>query len=156
MHDDNHKLLMGEIRYAERLTQRTARLYRRAATLFTFLTVIGGSAVASALSAQVPNWVTLAGMALMGLVGATALAMRPLEKAILNESEARKYAQLRTAGLAMSTADLAAAVAKAHEGAAPEIEALRAVAYNDMVTEIGRADQLIVLGVQQRMFAALA
>ena len=156
MTDEKHAILMGEIRYAERLTQRTARLYRRAATLFTFLTIIGGSATVSALSDRVPNWVSLSGVVLMGLVGALALAMRPLEKAIANEAEVRKYSQLRTAGHAMSVAELQAALAKAQETDTAEVEALRAVAYNDVVTEIGREDKLISLTAHQRLVAAIA
>ena len=73
--------LISEIRYAERLCIRTARLYRKASTTSTFLSIIGGSAILSALSDAVPSWVSLAGAGLFAVFGALSVAVRPDEKA---------------------------------------------------------------------------
>ena len=56
----------------------------------------------------------------------------------------------------MTAEQLAAALAKAGETDTPEIEALRDVAYNDVVREIGRDDHVVPLSATQRLFAALA
>jgi len=153
---DKHAILMGEIRYAERLTQRTARLYRRAATFCTFLAVVGGSGVISSLADQVPAWVSLAGVALLAVAGAAALAVRPLEKAVINEADMRKYSALRTQGLAMSEAELDAALQKARESDAAEVELLRDVAFNDLLVEIGREEMLQPLSAAQKLLGAMA
>lgn len=156
MHDDKHVRLVNEIRYAERLTQRTARLYRRAATACTFIAILGGSGLASTVAAQVPQWVALGGLALLALSGAFALSVRPLEKAIANEADARKYAALRTQAVSMSTMELDAALQKARETDVAEVELLRDVAFNDTLREIGREDMLSPLSVRQKLLGALA
>jgi len=43
-------LLLSEIRYAIRLTQRTARFYRRIQSVGTFLSIIGGSAAIASIA----------------------------------------------------------------------------------------------------------
>jgi hypothetical protein len=154
--DERKEILLGEVRYAERLTQRTARLYRRVAWACTFFGVIGGSGVFSALSQRAPDWLSFAGAALLALVAAVTLTVRPMEKAVTNEGDARKYAALRTAAGPMSADELRDALNKARENDVAEIEPLRAVAYNDMVTEIGRPDQRITLTLPQRLLGALA
>lgn len=154
--DDQKAILLNEARYAERLTQRTARLYRRVAWACTFLGVMGGSGVVSAMSRQIPDWVSLAGAALLMLVAAVALTVRPIEKAVVNEADAKKYAALRTAGVPMSSSEFQAALNKARETDSPEIEPLRDVAYNDLVTEIGRDDLRVALRPHQQFLGALA
>ena len=52
---------MNEASYAQRLCERTARLYRRAHTLGTFLTVLGGSAAVTAAVDRAPSWLAPAG-----------------------------------------------------------------------------------------------
>lgn len=154
--NERHAILMGEIRYAERLTQRTARLYRRAATVCTFLAVVGGSSILSGLSEQVPGWVSLVGVALLGLAGAAALAVRPLEKAIVNETDMRKYSGLRTQGLRMTDSELDVALQKARETDAAEIELLRDVAFNDLLVEMGRDEMVQPLSTTQKLLGAMA
>jgi hypothetical protein len=148
--------LFNDIRYAERLSLRTARLYRRLHTAATFLTAIGGSAALSALAPAVPGWVSVAGAACLAAFGALSLTVRPAEKAAAAEADAKRYAQLRTAGRTMSAVELQAAVEKAREADAAEIEPLRDVAWNDVAREIGRADAVVQLTPQQKLLAALA
>lgn len=50
------EMLQGEIRYAIRLTQRTARLYRHLQTTGIFFSILGGSAALSAVAGGVPGW----------------------------------------------------------------------------------------------------
>ena len=51
---------------------------------------------------------------------------------------------------------LAVALEEAHQSDAPEIELLREVAFNDVVLELNRKDELIQLSRMQRFLAALA
>ncbi len=68
------------------------------------------------------------------------VAIRPKDKALANEADARKYAELRTLADGMKDADLERALAKARESDVAEIEPLRDVAWNDVVVEIGRPE----------------
>jgi hypothetical protein len=156
MNEDRKQKLLDEARYAERLTQRTARLYRRVGTLFTFLAILGGSGTMAALSSTLPDWVSIGGAALLALTGAAALAIRPLEKALTNEADARKYAVLRTQAVSLDVAQLEAALQKARETDAPEIELLRDVAFNDLLREIGRPDLMEPLSARQKMLETMA
>lgn len=153
---DDAAILLSEIRYAERLCLRTARLYRRAQTLGVFLTTLGGSATLSALSGAVPAWVSLVGAGCFAAFGAAMLAVRPAEKALANETDARRYAGLRTDGQRMDEAGLRAALEKARETDAPEIETLRDVAYNDVMREVGQDAYIVPLTLPQRLLAAVA
>ena len=156
MDTQEHGILMNEIRYAQRITQRTARLYRRLTTFFTFSAIIGGSGLASAMSAAAPEWLVFAGGALLACTGAAALAIRPLEKAILNEQDVKKYSTLETQAVSMDAPALRAELAKARESDAAEVELLRDVAYNDVVVESGRSDLASPLTLPQKLIAALA
>lgn len=154
--DEQHAILVNEIRYAERLTQRTARLYRRAATACTFIAILGGGSFMASFTTAAPNWLKLLALGLFSIAGATALSVRPLEKALTNEADARKYATLRTQAVTMLTQDLRAALQKARETDAAEIELLRDVAYNDLLMEIGRQDLQAKLTPSQKLLEAMA
>jgi hypothetical protein len=148
--------LLHEIRYAERFCQRTARLYRRIQSLGTWVTVVAGSATLSALSQQVPASVSTTGAVVMAMAGAALLAIRPADKAAANEVEGRKYASLRLEAQSMTEDQLLQALTKARISDLPEIETLRDVVYNDIVTEYGRQDCVVPLRAHQRVLAALA
>jgi len=148
--------LLNEVRYAERLCQRTARIYRHFQAATVFLTVLGGSGVMSALATNAPAWLPVAGAVLLATFGAVNLAVRPADKAAANEADCKRYAQLRTIGLGMSAAELEQALNKAREGDTAEVDSLRDVAYNDVVIEIGRDDAAVKLNFYQRLLGALA
>ena len=154
--DQERDVLLSEVRYAERLSQRTARLYRHVSALATFLTVAGASGTATALASSVPAWVSITGAAVLTMFGALKLAVRPDEKAVAAEADQHRYARLRADALDMDAPALRAALEKARETDTPEIESLREVAYNDTVCEIGREDYARPLTLQQRLLAALA
>ena len=74
MHD--HAALVNEVRYSERLCQRTARLYRRLQAAGTVATVLGGSAALSAAVPHLPAWAGPAGLVTAAVFGALLLALR--------------------------------------------------------------------------------
>lgn len=155
-YSDEHWRMRHEVRYAQRLCERTARLYRRMQTAATFLGVIGGSAAVSASAPWMPGWAPLLGAGMLAVAGAAVLAIKPADRAALNDADVRKYAELLREALILDDTAFAAALTKARITDAPELEPLRAVAYNDLVGEIGRPDLVGQLGFRQRLLASLA
>ena len=148
--------LRNDIRYAIRLCERTARFYRHIQTFLTFATILGGSAALSALSSVFPNWVAISGAICMTIFGATSIAIRAPDKATANESDDKKYTALLAKSHGIDAVELSRLLDEARQTDAPEIEALRDVAYNDIVHEIGRPDAAVRFSLSQRIFAALA
>lgn len=156
MHSADHAILVNEVRYAERLCQRTARLYRRLQAAGTAAAVLGGSAALAAASPLLPAWVTPVGILLAAGFGALLLAIRPADKAAANEADARRYARLRTEARQLDAQALRIALDKARESDTAEVEPLRAVAYNDVVHEIGARDAAVPLRWHQKVLALMA
>lgn len=152
----SHNQLKGEIRYAIRLCQRTARLYRRIQSVGVFLSILGGSATMSSLSGNLPHWVTITGGITLAIAGAGLIAIRPADKASQNELDIRRYQAVMTKANDLTTESLEKALEEAHQGDAPEIEALREVAYNDVVIELNRSDCLVNLTPFQRLLSTIA
>lgn len=150
------EMLQGEIRYAIRLTQRTARLYRRLQTVGVFFTILGGSATMSAVAGGVPGWLSAVGGALFAVSGAALIAVRPADKIAKNEADIRRYDALMVKSHKMDVAALEEAISEAHQGDAEEIESLRAVAFNDVALELNRPDALMHLSFPQKILSALA
>ena len=149
--------LLAEIRYAQRLCERTARLYRRASTCFTFLSLVAASGAIASLSAQLPVSVTIGLAIAFAVFSAANHTMRPAEKIAANDSDVRKYAALLAKAVQVTDiAVIQAMIAEARQSDVPEVEPLRAVAYNDVMMEINRPDALIPLGFTQRVLGALA
>lgn len=144
---------LNDIRYSERLCQRTARLYRHLQATFTFLSVLGGSSLL--INLHSPE-LQLAGVITLAISGALNLAMRPADKAAAADADAKRYAQLRAKSHEMNETELQAAVNKLREGDTPEVDALRDVAYNDVVREIGRPDAQADLHFHQKLLRAIA
>ncbi len=145
-----------EIRYTIRLTQRTARLYRRIQTIGVFLSIIGGSATMASLYDNMPVWITTSGGLLLAFAGSVLIAIRPADKAAQNESDVRRYQTLSVRAVNMNDKELELALEEARIGDAPEIESLRDVAYNDTVLEINRPDAIINLSPVQKLLQTLA
>lgn len=154
--DNSRPAILNRIRYAERLCQRTARLYRRLQTAGTFGTVLGGSAALTLLSASFGQALGAVGMVCAAVFGAALIAIRPADKAAANEADAKRYARLRSDADSMDDAQLARALAKAKESDTAEVEPLRMVAYNDVLRETGNAALVQPLSGLQRFLAALA
>lgn len=152
---DRKMQLVNEIRYAERLCARTARLYRRLHSFSLWLTIVGGSATLAALVPTFPHWLSVIGASFVAVMFGANVAIRPHEKAVANDADARKYAMLRSRASTMDADALRLALNQARETDVPEVEPLREVAWNDVAAEIG-SDQRIALNRQQRLLAALA
>lgn len=146
----------GDIRYAIRLCERTARLYRRVQAAGTFLSLIGGSAAVSGAVGQFSPWVSLSGSALLAVAGAALVAIRPADKAAQNEADVKRYRALMAKSCGMTVDQLAVALEEAHQGDAPEVEPLRNVAFNDLLAEINREDQKIPLSLTERFLKVFA
>ena len=148
--------MLNEIRYSEHLCQRTARLYRRVQSITNFLSIVGGSAAASALVERTPSWLPVTGALLLAMFGAIAVAVRPADKAAQNELDVKRYAAIRSKSSSMSDDALRQAIDEARNADAAEIEPLRDVAYNDVVCEVGQPSYSVPLSLQQRVIAAFA
>lgn len=150
--------LIGEIRYAVRLTERTARLYRHIQTIGTFFSIVGGSATMSLLSSQVPPSLGLIGAIMLTVAGAALIAIRPADKAAQNEAEMRRYQALMVKGKDRSVDDerLAMLIEESRQGAIHQVDSLRDVAFNDVALELNRPDVLIPLSAAQKMLALFA
>ncbi|KJV05907.1 hypothetical protein [Methylocucumis oryzae] len=148
--------VISEIRYAIRLCQRTARLYRNIQTTGTFLTIVGGSATITALAKNLPDDIAIIGTGLLALAGAALIAIRPADKAAANENDVKRYQAILAKSAAMSVDELQQAVEEAHISDAPEIEAMRSIAYNDVVKELNRLDCIEKLSFFQSILAKIA
>ena len=153
---NDRAIIFSEIRYAERLCQRTARLYRHVQGFGTWLAVIGTSGTLAALANNIPNWVPIAGAIVLASTGAVLIAMRPADKAAISEADAKRYAALRTRGSGLDDKELRAALEEARQSDVAEFESLRDVAWNDVVQEVGHADKKVMLSMPQRFMAAIA
>jgi hypothetical protein len=108
------------------------------------------------MAQNLPNWIGISGGVLLAVAGAAMISVRPADKAAQNEADVCRYTALAAKAHTLDDAALAAAIDEAHQSDCQEIEALRDVAYNDVVTEFGRADAAIPLTRLQLLFAALA
>ncbi|WP_296001729.1 hypothetical protein [Rugamonas sp.] len=151
----NKEQLQVDVRYAQRLCERTARFYRRIQTSLTFLTMLAGSGAIAALSARMPAISTGLGIAFAICVSIN-MAVRPADHIAANDADVRKYAALLAKAHGLDAAALAGLLSEARLSDTAEIEPLRAVAYNDVMLEIDRPDALIELGRFQKFLGALA
>lgn len=152
----DHAALLNELRYSERLCLRTARLYRHLQACGVALSVMGGSATLTALASSVPPWVSVGGSLVFVAAGVAMMAVRPADKAALNEADAKRYASLRRTALTMDAATLAVALADLRPADAPEVESLRNPVYNDVVREIGADHAVVRLSLLERIVSAIA
>lgn len=152
-----HTELINEIRYAQRLCTRTARLYRHLQAFGTFGAVLSGAAVMAQLSPLMPGWATLTGGMLFAAFGAMLIAIRPADKASINEADVRRYGELMTAGLGMTADELNAALERTRQSDAAEIESLRRPVWNDVAQELGASrSELFQLTLRERAVSLLA
>lgn len=148
--------VQAEIRYAQRLRERTARLYRKVQTIFTFFTILAGSAALVAVSAQLHQQFVLTSALVFAAFTAINIAVRPAERVAQNDSDVKKYASLLAKSEDLDIAAIRKALAEARQSDVPEIESLREVAFNDVMLEIGRPDAIVTLGRTQRLLSAIA
>lgn len=153
--DDTKEKIQFDLRYAQRLCQRTARFYRRLQTTLTFISLLAGSSAVAALAAQMPMqsaWL-LAAFAVFGCIN---LALRPADKIAANDADVRKYGALLAKVNVLDAATLQQMLDEARLSDTTEVEPLRPVAYNDVVLEIDEPEALIALSPMQKLMGALA
>lgn len=153
--DENKEELQFNLRYAQRLCQRTARFYRRMQTMLTFISLLAGSSAVAALAAQmlVPSAWLLGVFAVFSCIN---LAIRPADKIAANDADVRKYGALLAKLNILDTPVLQQMLDEARLSDTTEVEPLRAVAYNDVVMEIDEPDSLIELSPMQKLMGVLA
>jgi hypothetical protein len=154
--DQTIEQIQVEMRYAQRLCQRTARLYRRVQTCSTFLSILAGSGALISLSSQMPQSATVAFALAFATFGAVNIAIRPADKIAQNEADVRKYAALLAKSLQATPEEAKRLIAEARQSDTQEIEPMRDIAFNDVMREINRDDQVIPLRFSQRMLGAIA
>ena len=120
------------------------------------MAILGGSGTASLITQAVPMEVGIAGAVIMAIAGAALITIRPADKAAQNEFDAKRYLALLAKVPRLTDDEFESALQEAHQSDCPEIEPLRDVAYNDVVTEYGREDARVRLSVRQAIFATLA
>lgn len=153
--DEDLEEVQFNLRYAQRLCQRTARLYRRIQTMLTFISLLAGSSAVATLAAQmtIPSAWLLAAFAMFGCIS---LAIRPADKIAANEADIRKYGALLAKVQTLDAATLQQQLNEARQSDAAEVEPLRAVAYNDVVLESYEPEALIKLTPMQKLIGVLA
>jgi hypothetical protein len=150
-------VVQAEARYAARLTERTARMYRHIADTCAAIAFIGFSGTALQILDMVPRGYALAFAFVTILASAVLFITRPGDKAFQNECDSRRYKALLARAHDMSADEFALALKDAREQDCPqEVESLRHVAYNDTVREIGREDCVKKLTFRERVLDALA
>lgn len=93
---------------------------------------------------------------LAAVFGAMVIVIRPADKAAPNELDIRKYDELLARAQGLSAEQILPLLAEARKTDAPEIESLRTIAYNDVMSEMNRDDQKIRPNAYQAMLAAIA
>jgi hypothetical protein len=153
--DDAKEDIQFNLRYAQRLCQRTARFYRRIQTALTFISLLAGSSSVAALAAQLPvpsAWL----LGVFAVFGCINLAVRPADKIAANEADVRKYGALLAKVNVVDAETLQRMLDEARLSDATEIEPLRPVACNDVVLEIDEPEALLPLSPMQKLLGALA
>ena len=154
--DKTREQFEADIRYAQILSERTARIYRRLQTVGTFLSIVGLSAVLASALSSLPDVWKFSAAAVFLLSTAVMLSVKPAEKVTRWEQDLQRYRDLMARSKAMTLEQLDAALQEVRRSDAPEVAPLREVAFNQMLYEINRADQLIRLTFGQRVLAKLA
>ncbi len=147
MESDKEQLQI-ELRYAQRVGQRSVRFYRRIQTAFTFISMLAGSSAIAAIAAQMPMAATWM-MAAFAIFSILNFAIRPADKIAALHSDVRKYAALIAKSDNLDAAAIQHLLHEARQTDSEEIEPLRAVAYNDVMLEIDETDSLIPLTPMQ-------
>ncbi|WP_414430829.1 hypothetical protein ACMG4M_05215 [Alcanivorax sp. IL3] len=131
------------INFGRRFNERYARLYRRIHGLVYFVQIGGTISAFTAYTTQHPEF---AGWA--GLVIATAttldITIRPSEKAATATAIRNSYLSLSRQARRLTGEEIDDEIARLRaEGATTDLESLRAVAHNDVLTEMGYSTEQV-------------
>ena len=155
--DDNDRYeLTWEIRYGMRFGRRQSRLLDRIANAIKALTIIAGSAAFIGVIAKYDALVKWSGVIVAALAIGDAI-WNPTGKAARSREIENRYAMVNRHAAELSTEELRREVDDVYDAHTPELELLRYVAYNDVVSECGNSDkEKYRLNLWQRLIAALA
>ena len=92
----------------------------------------------------------------MACSGAALLTIKPAEKALLNDADVKRYQAIMSKVSLLDAIALESAIEEARLGDTFELEPLRNVAFNDVMIEINREDQLIKLNLTEMIMGSLA
>lgn len=150
-----HHEITLDVRYAARYGLRMRRLFGTVKNVITFAELVGGSAAFGAWLAGSP---ALAGA--MGLLLAAVVAVNHTVQPAENRAHCaelhRRYTELDRLAPTLDAAVLDDRLRALRENDAPELEALRVVAYNDNLRENGYETGLIPETRWQRFVAFFA
>lgn len=144
------------VRYGMRLDELHRRLYGRLSTVISVVLLVAGSTAFATLfggSAALAGWAGL----IVACVTAIDVRLSPAVRASMAAASARRFGELRAIVHDHDLDDirgrLAALQAESLDG---EIDALRWVAWNDVMREAGHFDQVKRAGYWQRLIAVCA
>ncbi len=125
------------LRYAARVLERHARLWRRIDAAVRLAGLLAGSSAFAALMAESRGFTLVFGV-VFAVLQAVEFALRPAEQAAQSIAQRRPYAALAARSEAMDDAGLKAAYLQLHaEDDVIVPESIRTLAYNDVVLEKG-------------------
>lgn len=145
-----------EIDYALRLCLRHRKFYGHLRSVFMFINLFGTTAAVTAVFAKSPDIALIAGLVLSA-VSVIDRVIDPAKKRASFVQDYKRYAKVQRAIVGKSPADAEKLLLAAREDDSDAIEALRDVAYNDVLLQQGSAaEYMIKLGIGKRLIAAVA
>lgn len=155
MEKSKHTLLF-ELQYAQRLCTLHYRLYRRVRGVLQCATLLGAAGAVKSVVAADPKVAVFSGVAL-AIVAAIDQVLDPAARAATYNEDYKRYTRLFRVARSMEPHAIQAEIELLHEDDEPEIEALRQVAYNDVVEECGLdRKEKYRLNWWSKLFAVLA
>ena len=143
--------LLNEVRYAERLCHRTARLYRRIASILAWVTLIGGSSAFLALKHETAGWLVATAGIIWAALHALDQVMKPAAKSALNLHDSKRYSRLMTQHRKSLPTTIQRELDKLRENDGLEVESMRDIAWNDVMVESNNLAMVVPLSRWQRL-----
>lgn len=131
-----HHEVTLDVRYAARYGLRMRRLFSTIKNLITFAELVGGSAAFGAWLAGSPSLAGAMGL-LLAIVASVNHTVHPAESRAHCAELHRRYTDLDRLAPSLDLPGLEDRLRALRENDAPEVEALRSVAYNDTLRENG-------------------
>lgn len=135
MEKSKHTLLF-ELQYAQRVCTLHHRLYRRIRAVLQFATLIGAAGAVKSVIAEKPETAAYSGIVL-AVVAVIDQVLDPAGRAATYNEDYKRYTRLLRVARNLAAEAIQAEIDLLQEDDEPEIEALRPVAYNDVIEECG-------------------
>lgn len=143
------------VRYQERLHFLHCRFYHRVRKVFNFITLAAGSAAIAAAIKSVPGGVAASAVVVTLISFFDVLGNFP-EKAVRHDVWRRRAAELKAGSAEFDLVTIDRELARLTGDVDDEIEALRAVAFNDVLKSSGYEDGIRDESRMQRFLRVLA